>query len=278
MENKEKELLNEKLAEDLVKAQLGEDVFEKVNPEDIVKIREEIDEDGQKMAYFKNKERGVRDEKIKNYYKEKLEIYKNKREELKKERDKMKEIIEIKEREAKLEKVIAPKENKFDLWNPKTNTRSVYDNPESALNSEIMPAIEKLENELNSSAMREMEIKIKDIYSYDLSEIKSGKQIEEWDFIQNCSAKAILEAASYRDSAFGPFVGEADHEEINNRIELQNYLRELAIKNKTAPEENESVKNFIFRIIKSTKNSSELNHWLEQKEKAGRLTINIHRL
>src|SRR3989337_2214210 len=165
MENKEKELLNEKLAEDLVKAQLGEDVFEKVNPEDIVKIREEIDEDGQKMAYFKNKERGVRDEKIKNYYKEKLEIYKNKREELKK------------EREAKLEKVIAPKENKFDLWNPKTNTRSVYDNPESALNSEIIPAIEKLENELNSSAMREMEIKIKDIYSYDLSEIKSGKQI-----------------------------------------------------------------------------------------------------
>ena len=255
MENKEKELLNEKFAEDLVKAQLGEDVFEKVNPKDIVKIREEIDEDGQKMAYFKNKERGVRDEKIKNYYKEKLEIYKNKREELKKERDKMKEIIEIKEREAKLEKVIAPKENKFDLWNPKTNTRSVYDNPESALNSEI-----------------------KDIYSYGLSEIKSGKQIEEWDFIQNCSAKAILEAASYRDSAFGPFVGEADHEEINNRIELQNYLRELAIKNKTAPEENESVKNFIFRIIKSTKNSSELNHWLEQKEKAGRLTTNIHRL
>ena len=41
---------------------------------------------------------------------------------------------------------------------------------------------------------------------------------------------------------------------------------ELAIKNKIAPEENEIVKDFIFRAIKSVKNSPELDHLLEQKE------------
>lgn len=279
MENKEKELLNEKFAEDLVKAQLGEDVFEKAGLEDVVKIREEINEAGQKMAYFRNKTKEVRDEKIKDYYKKEVEIYKNKHDELKKQRDELKEIIKAKEKKVEapleLKKVIAPKENKFDFWNPQTNVRSVYNNSESALNNEIMPAIEKLENELNASVIREMEMKIKKIYSYHLSEIKSGKQIEEWEVIQNCSAKAILGAASYKDSAFGPFVGEADHEEINNRIELQNYLRELAIKNKIAPEENETVKDFIFRAIKSTKNSPELDHWLEQKEKAESLTLGV---
>ena len=275
MEQKEKELLNEKLAEDLVKAQLGEDVFEKVSPEDIVKIREEIDEAGEKLVYFRKKVENVRDEKIKDYYRKEVEIFKKKHEELKKQRDELKEILDKKEKTPlELEKVIAPKENKFDLWNPQTNTRTAYDNPEEALNNEIMPAIKKLENELNASVMREMETKIKDIYSYDLSEIKSGKQIEEWDVIQNCSAKAILEAASYRDSAFGPFIGEVDHEEINNRIELQNYLRESAIKNKIAPEENETVKDFIFRMIISPKNSPELDYWLEQKEKAEKMIKN----
>lgn len=171
-----------------------------------------------------------------------------------------------------LEKVIAPKENKVGVWNPKSNVWSAYGNSESALKNEIMPAIEKLENELNASAMRKMEMKIKDIYSYDLSEMKSGKQIEEWEIIQNCSTKAILESTSYRDSAFGPFVGEIDHEEINNRIELQNYLKELAAENKIVPEENETVKDFIFRAIKSFKNSPELDYWLEQKEKAEHLT------
>ncbi|MEK7482108.1 MAG: hypothetical protein AAB607_02050, partial [Patescibacteria group bacterium] len=131
MEQKEKELLNEKLAEDLVKAQLGEDVFEKVSPEDIVKIREEIDEAGEKLVYFRKKVENVRDEKIKDYYRKEVEIFKKKHEELKKQRDELKEILDKKEKTPlELEKVIAPKENKFDLWNPQTNTRTAYDNPE----------------------------------------------------------------------------------------------------------------------------------------------------
>lgn len=309
MENKEKELSNEKFAEDLVKAQLGEDVFEKVYAEDIIEVREEIDKVGKKIVDFKNKEKNVRDPKIKDYYKEKKEIYTKNLEELKKKRDDLKEIAEVNKNKAKinnlnnlndlerepqtalvvseikqeiiqtksespleLEKVIAPKENKLGVWNSQANVWSAHDNPESALIDEIMPAIGKLENNINASAIRDMEMQIKDIYSYNVSEIKSGKKTEEWDIIQNCSAKAILESASYRDSSFGPFVGEIDHEEINNRIELQNYLKELTIKNKIEPEENETVKDFIFRAIKSIKNSPELDYWMKQKEKAERLT------